>query len=145
MKKIITGAPRPPARRGEVVIPRRTLTTGAAWAVPAVTLAAAAPAYATSTLDPTCTPVGCKGPGATGDKWSYHLRLDCGPASPVAVTIDEIPAIFDGDRWTVCDMGNSRAHRSVVVTFADGIQWARVVFFPPCAKGERAGVCEAGG
>ena len=122
---------------------RRTLTTGVAWAAPAIAIAATAPAYASSPA-PTCTPTGCKGPGATGDKWAYHLRLDCGADSPVTVTIDGEPAIFHDDRWTVCDMGSSRSTRPVTVTFADGPSWSDAVFFPPCPHGERAEVCEGG-
>lgn len=56
---------------------RRTLAKGAAWAVPAVTIAAAAPAMASSKpcLDYTFNTDGsCKFPGAN-NAFSYHLVL----------------------------------------------------------------------
>ncbi|GGF13092.1 hypothetical protein [Subtercola lobariae] len=59
-----TGTQAPPRR-----IPRRTLITGAAWSVPVIAIAVAAPAAAASTTSPppppsTWTPVICGGPSS---------------------------------------------------------------------------------
>lgn len=58
---------------------RRTLVKGAAWAVPAVAVASAAPVYAQSPTPNECldiTPGGeaCKDPGQTGNAFGFRLQ-----------------------------------------------------------------------
>ena len=111
---------------------RRTLVKAAAWSVPAVTVVAAAPAFAASTT-PTCKPTGCKFPGRSNKKKvkSYRLETGCG-AEVKAVFIDGKSATWDGRFWWLRDQSDSRSPLPVAIHFKDDTVWNGGVKFLPC-------------
>ena len=117
---------------------RRAILGAAAWTAPAVAVAAAAPAYATSTVPeaPTCEVVGFKYPGQSRapKSWTYVAQLKCSGGDPVAVIIGDKPATRLGDSWTAA-FRDSRAKRFVTVHGADTVLFAGVVTFPPVKRG----------
>lgn len=54
------------------MITRRTVIKTSAWSVPAVAIASAAPAFATSTQPLACVPMGCKYPGKSWGSKCKH-------------------------------------------------------------------------
>lgn len=71
---------------------RRTVMKGAAWSVPVVVVASAAPALAASPcLEFSLSGDSCKWPGA-GNQWSYNIGLEvCNTcATPVTISITQI-------------------------------------------------------
>ena len=86
---------------------RRTVVKGAAWAVPAVAVAAAAPAYAASCIPViTLGPTSCKCPGqSTGDPWTYFLTFcvdltGCPPQDVQTFTISKVASKSGGPGGT---------------------------------------------
>ena len=114
---------------------RRSILKTTAWTTPAVMVATAAPAFATS--DPTpppveCEPVGCKRPGKPRRK-SYYLTPGC-DSQVLAVHIDGRRAELTDHGWAIHDQGDSRHALPVVITTSAGT-WAGAVAFPPCQGG----------
>lgn len=103
---------------------RRTVVRGAAWSVPVVSFAAAAPAYATSAL--LCRPTAaCKCPGEGKNTKDYTVRPNCastqGGVTKVEV-YDEVRKRWvlgtdnrDGS-WLVRGLNDSRRNRQVRIT-----------------------------
>ena len=81
-------------------VSRRTLAKGAAWSVPAVALASAAPALASSIQTPPTVTVGdaCKYPGNSCDgyKKAYRVYMSICNPSPVDIWIYEIASSIEG-------------------------------------------------
>ena len=118
---------------------RRTFTRALAWTAPVVTLACAAPAYATS-HEPDCRVTAeCKRPGAGSNTKDYAIRTNCG-TDESNITLVEVQ---QGQAWveatkqpdgTYLAVGfkDSRSTRTVRITFAGGLVQAYTVQFPPC-------------
>lgn len=74
------------------LVTRRTVARGAAWAVPAIAVGAAAPHAAASAPPPptvTFTGQGCKLPGQSTDyPWGYRLTFDVVASGPDVITFD---------------------------------------------------------
>lgn len=111
------------------------------WSVPVVSVAAASPAFATSTQDPTpdCAPVGCKRPGEGQNTKDYYVRTKHRDGVVVlAVLIGGRAAYVSDHGWETRRFKDSRAKRDVVVTYTlasnpgKKLQWSGEVFFPPC-------------
>ncbi|HET7277773.1 MAG TPA: hypothetical protein VFJ22_06825 [Dermatophilaceae bacterium] len=75
-------------------ISRRTVVKGAAWSVPAVVVAGAAPAYAATPIVTIGVGLACKHPGA-GDEKHYHFELTVtnNGGATTTVTISEITLV----------------------------------------------------
>lgn len=69
-------------------VSRRTVVKGAAWAVPAITVASAVPAYASSApIEITGVSISCKHPGNAGTfEKAYHIEFTFKNTSDEAVT-----------------------------------------------------------
>ena len=110
---------------------RRTIL----WSVPAVTVAAAAPAYATST-EPAlqCAPVGCKRPGVGGNTKDYFLEsISCSQdLTPLSVLIGTKAAEKGEHGWAIYGQGDSEAKLPVQIVFEGGATWSGEVKFNPC-------------
>lgn len=112
---------------------RRTVLRTAAWTAPAVTIAVAAPAFATSLTPFTCKPTGCKGPGSGGKTKDYFLTPGCGTSAVVVgVSIDGKTATLVGDQWVLRNQADSQANLSVTITSKTGQTWTGTVKFLPC-------------
>lgn len=95
-------------------VSRRTVAKGAAWSLPVVATAAAAPRASASS--PICNLVCYRVP----NEKEYYVQVSC--ASPEAVkcvAIDGVYADPVGDMWRV-HFRDARSHRSVTVYFRDG-------------------------
>lgn len=70
---------------------RRTIVRGAAWTIPVVSIAAAAPAFATSRF--TCTPRFCKTQNKKdSDRWDFKVYPTCSSGTVASVLINGKPA-----------------------------------------------------
>ena len=67
-------------------ISRRTITKGAAWAVPVAPLIVATPAYAASGACLVLTSTGCKNPGSN-NQFRYTITLKNNCSSPIEVRL----------------------------------------------------------
>ncbi len=91
-------------------VSRRTVVKGAAWAVPAITVASAVPAVAQSGLEDclqySLTGDACKWPGA-GNDWSYRVGLCFSNTcpTPVDIYIDHLENNA-GKLFTPCEPGS---------------------------------------
>lgn len=121
-------------------LPRRTVVRGAAWTVPVVAVAAAAPAFAVSR--PVCNVTAeCKLPGEGSNTKDYAIRSNCGAddsnIESVLIYTDtnntkSIDAVLQGDgTFLAKGFKDSRAYRTVQITFNTGPQTYNV-YFPPC-------------
>ena len=144
---------------------RRTIVKGAAWAVPVLAVAPAAPAMAASPApEPACTWEGAKCPGSSDTpkgwpKHGYLLIADCatwdvylpaltyagGNGKPLPVAVDEQGramhgATVDGRRYVVLDGRSSP--ETVRVYDATGTKIATVHTRPHCPA---VGLSEPGG
>ena len=109
---------------------RRTLL----WAAPAVTIATAAPAFATSTVVPLVAPVGCKRPGVGKHTKDYYVQPHPRPGVVVlTVHIDGQEATPTAHGWEAKGFGDSRRHRAVTVTTDHG-DWTDVLAFDVCKE-----------
>ena len=115
---------------------RRTVVRGAAWSVPVIAVAAQAPAFAASRR---CRPIAeCKDPGEGSNTKDYAVLTNCGTVvdtTVATVTIDGRLATYDAvtARYVVRGFRDSRAFRTVVITFNDGSEAETYnVAFPPC-------------
>ena len=112
---------------------RRTVLRAAAWTAPAVSIAVAAPAFATASNSIECKPTGCKAPGEGTVTKDYYLSPGCGPLAEIlAVTIGGSTATLVGDQWVVYGQPDSEAFLPVTITFSGGQTWTGSVKFPPC-------------
>lgn len=121
-------------------VTRRSIARGAAWSVPVIAVAAAAPAFAGSQpID--CTPTAeCKLQGNGHNTKDYVIRTNCTSPTPIAcveVWDDKrkrwVRASNNGDgTWTAYDFNDSRRDRLVRLTDARGQQKFYNVAFPPC-------------
>lgn len=113
---------------------RRSVVRGAAWTIPVIAVASAAPAYAASQ---SCRPFAeCKKPGSSQDKdKTYVVNSNCGATDNniVSVTVDGQPTTpLSNGRFETVEFGNSRNFREVVITFTDRAAETYTVPFPPC-------------
>jgi len=113
---------------------RRTLLRTAAWTAPVIGIAAAAPAFAASTV--TCTPTGCKYPGDGPHTKDYVVSTNCATGQPITdVRIDGKPATrIDAGHWRLANQTDSEAWLPVKVTTTDGGTWSGTVQFKPCSQ-----------
>ena len=102
---------------------RRTILTAAVWAAPAVTIAAAAPAFATSTVDPpapSCGFTGARWRHSHGCRsrrrcWIYSVSVTC--TVPVKqVHIDGVKARCVSARRGIWQIESGRCVSAVTVT-----------------------------
>lgn len=109
---------------------RRALVRGAAWSVPVISLAAAAPAFAASPV--MCQPIGCRY-GSGNDK-DFILDINCSTTQPVvSVTINNKTATrIYGEWWALYDQRNTSDKLAVKITTADGGTHQSVVTFTSC-------------
>ena len=108
---------------------RRTVLATAAWSVPAVALATAAPAFATSTTVPLVAAKGCKRPGV-----GYYVQPHPRPGVMVLdVHIDGRKGTPTVHGWEVLGVGDSRRHRAVTITTDEG-DWTGMVAFDVCEE-----------
>lgn len=114
---------------------RRTVLTAAAWTVPAIAVAKAAPAFATSITDPPalkCEPVGHKLPGRVRAH-TYRLALGCGTgvrALAVWIGGQEATAHPTDGTWSV-ERRDSRSTLDVHIVATGYAPWSGVVAFAP--------------
>lgn len=114
---------------------RRSLVRGAAWSVPVIAVAAAAPAFAVSQ---SCRPFAeCKKPGASSDTdKTYVINANCGTLDNniKTVFVDDKPTTFlSSGRYETVQFKDSGNFRDVVITFNDGsVETYLNVAFPPC-------------
>lgn len=121
---------------------RRNLLKATAWSIPAVTLATAAPAYATSTTPavPDVSPVACRRPGLGKDTKDYFLRTKHRDGVVVfSVLINGRLAAPTPHGWGVFKQKDSRLKRSVTITYAVAgshktLRWTGEVEFPVCKE-----------
>jgi hypothetical protein len=73
-------------------VSRRTVVKGAAWTVPAIAVAAAAPAIAATPLVTFAVGLACKHPG---NPKHYHFNLDVTNNGSVTTTVTITSAVFD--------------------------------------------------
>lgn len=116
---------------------RRAILRTSAWAVPAVTVATSAPAFATSAepepLD--CEVIGWyKDPGEGQATKDYYVQVSCGNAQVTSVQIKDdvadrwVTAIKQSDGfWAAFGFNDSRRHRMVLV---NGTSLHTVAFSP---------------
>jgi len=118
---------------------RRSVVRGAAWTVPVVAVATAAPAFAASSL--VCTPTAeCKLPGEGSNTKDYAIRTGCVTGSPVATVevYDNQAAVWiaatlqDDGTWLAPQFNDSRRSRSVRITDTAGSVDISIVDFAPC-------------
>ena len=118
-------------------INRRNILTVAAWSIPAITLAGAAPAYATST-EPELPPLECEPKGNRSSRiskvhkvWDYHLKPGCTDEIE-CVWIAGIAADYEqtNKRWSVPDFDwDTIREQEVHVQTKDGRVWKGGVSF----------------
>lgn len=115
---------------------RRTLVKGVAWTMPVIAVAASAPAFAASNK---CSPIAqCKEPGEGQNTKDYAILNNCVgnlDHTVATVTIDGRVATYEAATasWIVRGFKDSRAFRTVVLTFSDGSPTeTHNVAFPPC-------------
>lgn len=124
---------------------RRTLTTGAAWTLPAIVVAAAAPSLAASPQPTRVNGTACKMPGNSGSiKHGYRVTLTVTPTPEVVVPIsvllgtgkyaqivDDPTDSPDGLTFTVD--ATSSPSSLIVTVLVDGVEHVvDVKAFPRC-------------
>ena len=114
---------------------RRAVARSALWAVPAVTVAVAVPAFAATSPVAACSPAGLKLPGEGQNTKDYTLAPNCLGGEVTSVTINGLPAWPEGPLWALRGQPDSGSRLPVTVTFADGSTWSGVVqFLPPSTQ-----------
>lgn len=138
------------------LITRRTVATGAVWAVPAIAVGAAAPAMASSPPPPpvvTFTGAGCKLPGKSTDyPWGYRLTFTVTATAVDVITFltvtapggageliapTEAVALLPGDNEVEVTIGASNsANGTATITWSSsggaGVATAEITGFRPC-------------
>lgn len=121
---------------------RRGVLRTAAWSVPAVVVATAAPAFATSVKLPPeyplcAVPTACKLPGKGHNTKDYEIGLVVYPGVHISqVLVDGKAAVKKDGRWFIGGFKDSRSLRTVRVVASDGAFWEGMVKFLPkdCKK-----------
>jgi hypothetical protein len=115
---------------------RRTIVRGTAWTIPVIAVAATAPAFAASQR---CKPIAqCKEPGEGQNTKDYAILTNCignVDSTVEGVTVDGKVAEYDAAtaQYVARGFKDSRAYRTVVLTFKDGSPNETYnVGFPPC-------------
>lgn len=121
-------------------VTRRSITRGAAWSVPVIAVAAAAPAFAASQpID--CAPTAeCKLQGDGQNTKDYVIRTNCTSTTPITkleVYDDKkktwnVAQDNEDGTFTAFDFNDSRRDRQVRLTDKYGQQKIYNVAFPPC-------------
>jgi hypothetical protein len=82
-------------------VPRRTVARAAAWSVPVVTLAASAPAFASSKPATTSTiATGCKPAASPGKKFEMLVTICNNTAQTMTITFQSMTVQQTGTTWT---------------------------------------------
>lgn len=114
---------------------RRGFLKAAAWTVPAVTVVAAAPAYATSLIEPTPPTTGCTisgtrikkpGRGKGRNRWVYQLDIRCTGRTESVIVRGKPATRVRGDVWTI-ELAGKHHVLPVSVTTAAGVVSQSVV------------------
>lgn len=107
---------------GQQRVPRRTVATGAAWAVPVIAVGAAAPiATASPPPPPQYTGTNCKEPGASNDKDNpkgYRVYFT-GLAGFSSAVCAELPGVVDLHPEYVVAHGPDSSNTLLTFTFFD--------------------------
>lgn len=111
---------------------RRTVLRAAAWTAPAVSIAVAAPAYASASTPFECKPTGCKAPGAGAGTKDFFVSPGCNESLVASVYIDDKLATHEGNQWVLRAQKDSGTWRTVTITSQAGEKWTGPVQFGPC-------------
>ncbi len=110
---------KPGASKVKSGISRRTVVTGTAWAVPAIVVASAAPAFALSG-PVTFTGLACKSPGNNS---RYLFQISVTNTNNVPIVIHPVSLVVNGDTSeTICPATDQTvpAHGQATFTFIAG-------------------------
>lgn len=113
---------------------RRGFLKAAAWTVPAVTVVAAAPAYATSLVEPPATSdcvihahrVKKPGRGPGRNRWVYQFDIRCTGRTESVIVRGKPATRVRGDVWTI-ELAGKHHVLPVSVTTAAGVVSQSVV------------------
>lgn len=117
------------------LLSRRNVVKTTVWALPAITVATAAPAFAATSDTTPCTAVGWfKAPGKGHNTKDYYVQVSCGSTEVTSVKIyDDVKKkwrtaseLADGI-WKAVGFNDSRRTRKVLI---NGTQTLTVSFSP---------------